>query len=408
MALDVRLITDDDVPAWAAAVNTGFLNPVAGELDAEARRPSLHMDRTWAGFDGDRVVATLRSFPTPLTVPGGAQPVVSALTAVTTTATHRRRGLASRMVVADLEASKERGEPASILVSAEWPIYGRYGYGPASEHQTVRLNTGHARFRERPQGTVEYVDRDTARRIAPGVYERHRARRAGEIGRTDRYWDVLFDLVRYESWPEPKPGLYVVARDPDATPVGVVRYRNEDHWEHGQPRGEIGTQMFVTDGPLGEALIWQHLIDLDYATSAVVEGRPADDLLPWLLVDGRDAAHHDRLDFHWLRPLDVPALLTARSYDRAERLVIEFVDRTGLAAGRYLLDAGPDGSTCVASGAAADLTMPVGSLASAYLGGFPVGTLHAAGLVDEDRPGAVDRADALFRTARPPWSMTAF
>jgi hypothetical protein len=46
--------------------------------------------------------------------------------------------------------------------------------------------------------------------------------------------------------------------------------------------------------------------------------------------------------------------------------------------------------------AAADLTLSVRELGAAYLGGTSLGALHAAGLIDEHRPGAVARASAAF------------
>jgi predicted acetyltransferase len=92
----------------------------AGEVDAEARRPDLYLDRTWGAFDRDTVVATLRSFRSQMTAPGGGTLEASAVTAVTTTSTHRWRGLASRLMAGELAASVERGEQASILIAAEW------------------------------------------------------------------------------------------------------------------------------------------------------------------------------------------------------------------------------------------------------------------------------------------------
>src|SRR5690349_19828078 len=149
MHLEIRTISEGEAARFWAAMATGFLNPI-GEKDAEARRSTLHLDRTYGAFDGSRIVSTLRSFPTELTVPGGATVAASAVTAVTTTATHRRRGLATRMVHSDLAASVERGEPVSVLIAAEWPIYGRYGYGAATEHQTYTVDTRTARLRDRP------------------------------------------------------------------------------------------------------------------------------------------------------------------------------------------------------------------------------------------------------------------
>jgi predicted acetyltransferase len=405
--IDVRTITDAEVPAWCAAVNTGFLNP-AGGVDAEVRRPALVLDRTWGGFDGDRVVSTLRSFPTELTLPGGRRVAASAVTAVTTTATHRRRGLATRMVTGEMAVAVERGEPASILIAAEWRIYGRYGYGATTEHQTWTLNAAAAQLRHRPRGTVEHIDRDTARALAPEIFERHRLSRVGEIARTERRWDLDFDIIRFESWPAPKQWFHVLARDLVGTPVGYARYRNEEAYAYRQPRGRVEVESMIAASPLGEALLWDHLTNLDMVATVKAIDRPADELLPWLLVDARHAEPSERADFLWLRPLDVRALLSARSYAATGRVVVEVVDSLGFAAGRFALDAGPDGATCVVTDRSADLTVDASTLGSVYLGGYRLRALAAAGLVDEHRAGAVATADALFATATAPWCSTWF
>jgi predicted acetyltransferase len=406
MEIEVRTITDDEVPAWSAALNTGFLNP-SGDIDAESRRPGLILDRTYAAFDGDRAVATLRSFPATLTVPGGTL-ATSALTAVTTTSTYRRRGIASRMVAADLAASAARGEQASILIAAEWGIYGRFGYGPATEHLTLTVDSLAGRLRHRPEGTVEYVDQATARTLAPEIYEQHRVASPGEITRNDRYWDVTFGILAAPSWGEPKPAFYVVARDPDGSPVGFARYQIEEKWEYRRPRGRANVQALISAEPTGYALLWDHLLSLDLIASVRVEDRSADELLPWLLTDARHAQQSDRADFLWLRPLDVAAMLAARTYLLSGRLVIEVIDRAGLVGGRYALDGGPDGASCVPTGGGPDLTVEAAVLGSAYLGGHAVRTLAAAGLVEEHTKGAVAQADAMFRAPVTPWCSTWF
>jgi predicted acetyltransferase len=405
--LDVRTITDDEVPAFCAAMNTGFLNP-AGDVDADARRPGMILDRTWAGFDGTAIVSTLRSFPTRLTMPGGGTVTASAVTAVTTTSTHRRRGLATRMVRSDLAASVERGEPASILISAEWPIYGRFGYGAATEHQTYTVDTRLARLRHRPQGTVEYVDDTVGRALSPEVFERHRLAMPGEIERPDRFWDLDFGILRYPSWGEPKPAFTVVARDPDGTPIGVARYTNTDRWTDRLPDGTVEVRSMLTTDAVADALLWQHLIGLDLAATVRVADRPADEVLPWLLTDARHARASNRVDFLWVRPLDVPALLGARAYGVPGSVVLEVVDTAGFAGGRFALDAGADGATCTPTAASPDLTLGVGALGSVCLGGHGLHTLAAAGLVDEHTAGALRRADRMFRADRAPWCSTWF
>ena len=407
MGIEVRTITDGEVAAWCAAANTGFLDPV-GDVDAETLRPSLFLDRTWAGFDGDTVVATLRSFGSQLTVPGGGVLEASAVTAVTTTSTHRRRGLASRLIAGELAASVERGEQVSILIPVEWRIYGRFGYGAATEHQSWTVDASAAQLRNPPQGTVEYIDRDTARALAPEIYERHRPGRPGEFSRSEYFWDIEFGIVRPPSWSEPKPRFRVAARDPTGLATGVAEYQFEGRWEHRQPRGEVIVRLFVTSDPAAESLLWHHLINLDLTASVCIHNRPVDELLPLLLADARHARPIDRFDFLWIRPLDIAGMLSARSYLVSGRVVLEVVDAAGLTAGRFALDGAPDGASCVRTTASADLTLDTAVLGSVYLGGYGVRRLADAGLVDEHSTGAVTRADAMFRSPVTPWCSTWF
>ncbi len=192
--------------------------------------------------------------------------------------------------VVELAASLDRGEQVSILIAAEWRIYGRFGYGAATEHQTWTVDASAAELRHRPQGTVEYVDRDTARALAPEVYERHRSTRPGEISRPEYFWDIDFGILRYPSWSESKPAFHVVTRNPAGLVTGVARYRYEAKWDHRQPRGQVTVRSFLTENPAAEALLWHHLLTLDLTTSVRVEDRPADELLPLLLTDARHAS----------------------------------------------------------------------------------------------------------------------
>jgi predicted acetyltransferase len=407
MDLQVRAITDAEVPAWCEALNTGFLNP-AGDVDAEVRRSALILDRTLAGFDGDRIVSTLRSFPTEVTVPGGAALTASAVTAVTTTSTHRRRGLASRMIAAELAGCRERGEPISVLIAAEWPIYGRFGYGAATESQTWTVNARSAQLRRRPVGTVEYVARDEARAAMPAIYDRHRRASPGELARDDRFFDIDFGLLRYPSWPEPKSAFHVLARDGAGTPIGVASYHVEEKWEQRQPAAPVSVQLLFAATAEGEVLLWHHLMSLDLVATVTAEDRSTEALLPWLLVDARHAQAGGRSDFLWLRPLDVPRMLRARSYPVAAELVLEVDDRDGFAAGRFALSTGPDGPGCEPTSRPADLTLDAATLGSLYLGGHRPSILAAAGLITEHTGGAVYRAEDLFRSHVTPWCSTWF
>jgi GNAT superfamily N-acetyltransferase len=121
--ITIRAIDHDQIVAWYAAVGGGFfIWPSDPEAAAEARGKYLELDRTTGAFDGDAMVGTFRTFGTQLTLPGGAQVPVSAVTAVTVHPTHRRHGILTRMIARDIEAGVGRGDVASVLISAVWPI----------------------------------------------------------------------------------------------------------------------------------------------------------------------------------------------------------------------------------------------------------------------------------------------
>ena len=114
-------------------------------------------------------------------------------------------------------------------------------------------------------------------------------------------------------------------------------------------------------------------------------------------------------DHLWLRVLDVARALEARTYGAPGRLVLDVTDRLGYASGRFALEAGPDGHGSVSpAGEPADLTLDVSALGTIYLGDQTVPRLAAAGLVAEQRGGAVSRADRMLRTAARPWCPDGF
>jgi predicted acetyltransferase len=404
---EIRTITADEAVAFRRAVRAGFSNADTVDDEEWARDHAEPLDRTYAAFDGGSMVATLRSFPTELTVPGGGTIPAGALTAVTCRATHRRQGLLTRMITADLTSSRERGESAHVLIASEYPIYGRFGYGPATESARWELDTSATRFSTEGAGTVEFVDNETFRKEGPAIFERVRTSRPGMIGRSDVVWDALADLRRR---PEEKPwqGFRVLVRDADGIAQGWASYKVVDDWSDLRSRANAEVADLCAAEPGAEAKLWRFLAELDLVTKLVAGDRPVDETLPWLLDNARAVRQVGRSDFLWVRPLDVATSLAARSYAAQGRLVLEVVDPLGLTGGTFALDASPGGAQCSATDEPADITLPVRTLGAAYLGGSRLATLHAAGWLDEHTPGSVIRADALFAGTVAPWCNTWF
>ena len=198
----------------------------------------------------------------------------------------------------------------------------------------------------------------TFRTEAPAIYERVRLDRAGMIGRDDLRWDTLADLRRR---PEHKPwgGFRLLCRDDDGVAQAWASYKVESRTTDGRPNGTADVADLCGATPAAEARLWRFLTELDLIATVKAADRPVDDVLPWLLTDARAAKSSGARDFLWVRPLDVAALLTARDYTTAGRVVLEVVDDQQLSAGRFELDASPSGVSCDATTRSADLTLPV-------------------------------------------------
>jgi predicted acetyltransferase len=414
MAIDVRPIRDEELIPWLDAVSTGFQDRPDVEKIAEEVRPHWDLNRTWAAYEaaGGRIVGTFRTWGGELTVPGCARIKASAVTGVAVLPTHRRQGILSRMVAAEHRAARDRGEVVAMLFAAEFPIYGRFGYGPATTSATWTLETKATRFHSTsPAGRVELVPTDEAgEETARAVFEAWRIRQAGEIWRRPITWHSDFGRGG-TAWGPVWKGFLVIHRDEAGTVDGYARYHVEEKWEQRQPRNPAIVDDLHALNDDAYAGLWQYLASIDWVTSVKAERRWPGERLPWLLTNARAAAASDVGDGLWVKLLDVPAALAARTYDRAGSLVMEIVDRDGVDGERRIrvaLDASPAGSTCAATDRSPDLTVDASAIGAAYLGGTRLRDAALARGWDEHRPGAHAQADGLFATFALPWTSTLF
>ncbi|WP_432587254.1 GNAT family N-acetyltransferase [Streptomyces sp. HD1123-B1] len=414
MAIEIRTpLADTDLTSWSRGLNTGFLRPPeVSEEEVALRRSQVDPDRVQGVYDGGRCVATFRSFAQRLTAVGGAGVPAGAISNVTVSPTHRRRGLLSRMMDHDLRAAKERGEVVASLIAAEYPIYGRYGFGPATWVTEWQVDVARAGLDPRYSGPadggrVDFADGDEVRKLGPALHERLRAGTHGAIDRSELWWRVNTGLHPSPGHPWKEP-FYAVYRSAEGTVEGLLVYSADDRWEGKRPRNTATVRDLIAVTPAAERALWHFLLSIDWVTCVDTGLRAPDDLLPLLLGDPRAARVTTHADFLWLRPLDVPRLLTSRGYPAEGSLVLDLHDRAGLAGGRFALEAGPDGATCVPTTRSADLTMDIAELGTLWLGDESAVRLAALGRVAEERAGAVALAERLLRTGRRPWCPDIF
>jgi predicted acetyltransferase len=110
-------------------------------------------------------------------------------------------------------------------------------------------------------------------------------------------------------------------------------------------------------------------------------------------------------DALWMRLVDVGAALSGRSYAGDGAIVFDVRDTVcPWNEGRWSL---ADGAA-TRTDAEPDLALDVAALGAAYLGGVSFRDLASALRVDELRPGAVERADAMFAHRPLPWCPEIF
>jgi predicted acetyltransferase len=404
--MQVRTIQDDELEAWTAAfLIPAFLDRSAAE-DAAFLRPRIDLSRTWAAFDGEQIVGTLRSWATELTTPGGVLPA-DGVTNVGVSPTHRRQGVMTRVVEAALARARERQEPVSILIASEYPIYARFGYGPCTYHASYVIDVPRVRFLRPAPGNVEQVDRQALRDVGFGIYESFRKQQPGAIFWPQHRWESDFGTVSAFGR-TPWRGFCALYREPDGRASGYVRYHVDSSWEQRMPRGTVVVDQLVSTTPAAYAALWRFCCELDLVTTVSAADRPIDEHLPWLLSDARAVRQQWRSDFLWLRILDVPRTLSARRYAQDASAVLEVIDPQGYAAGRFKLETSGEHATCRSTTESADVSLGVDTLGATFLGGTTLRALYEAGLVDEHRPDAVERLSALLRTSVTPWCNTWF
>jgi predicted acetyltransferase len=413
----VNPVPADEIDGWARTMATTFLHDPRGPeserrvgMLARAWEPS----RAWGARTDGRWVATLRTEARQLTVPGAAGDTreleVDALTNVTVAASHRRRGLLRRMLEGSLRAARERGDALSILIAAESPIYGRYGYAPATVAADYVLRR--TRFGGTVAGEparVRPVEREEFGALAGPVFTAARRRRAGQIDRGGSWWDRTLGLGDYKV-PSDLPHNWLVHHG-DAGPDGLIAWTARGDTDGLLPplgAVEIWGLIAATDEAYRN--LWSYVSGIDIIEEVRIANRPIDEPVRWLLPDARTLVMTQHVDFLWLRLLDVPAALRARRYATHDELVLEVIDTDvpSLTSGRFLLQAGGDEAACSPTDRPADVELHQRALASIYLGGFTLGEMRAAGIARELRTGALARLDAMFRTPLAPWCATWF
>jgi predicted acetyltransferase len=401
-----RTATADDFEAVRRLINGVFLNHPE-DADDEAERRLFEPERAIVACDGDEVVGHAGTFSRELTVPGA---VIAAafVTAVGVAATHRRQGIATTMLCRQLQEVRERGESVALLWASEGAIYPRYGYGLATQRVSFDVDSGAVRLTKTPSDThrLRVGSPQDVRSELIKVYDDEWSTRPGFASRDERWWDYrLADPASQRGGAGPLQALICEGK---SGVEGYALYRTRSQWESAGPNGEVKITELIAATPTAYQAMWRFMLEIDLTRHAQLWFGAVDEPILHLVNEPRrlGAKVGDGL---WARIVNVPAALAARRYAAPVDVVLEVTDPLlPDNAGRFLLRGSSDLASCEPTTEPADLQLDVSTLAALYLGGNWLGSLAAAGLVEELRPGAVAATDAAFHWQRAPVGIEMF
>ncbi|GGQ20536.1 GNAT family N-acetyltransferase [Streptomyces roseolilacinus] len=404
MTIEPRVLAATEWNVWFTQLELAFGGVPEAPEERALWEELTECDRSLGVWDGEACVGTAGAFSFRLSVPGGAVVPAAGVTMVSVAPTHRRRGVLTSMMRRQLDDVRAWGEPLAVLTASEPGIYGRFGYGLATQRMRADIDTTRVRLSvlEGTDGVRLRLARpEDAAAACEAVYARSVPLRPGMTERRPG-WERL-PLLDPPGDRGGASALQCVLAERDGEVTGYALYRVRPEWNAAGPDGTVVVEHVGALDPVSYAAVWRYLFAIDLTTSVSVNSCPVDAAWQHLVSDVRRCGIALR-DGMFVRLVDVGGALEARTYQAPVDVVLEVADDfCPWNAGRWRLTGDSEGARCVRTDEAADLALSVRELGSAYLGGFSLASLAGAGRVRELREGALAEASLAFGSAAAPW-----
>ena len=403
--LEMRTIpvTDKLTPelrGYATAMRDGFFEAPISDRGWERWHQAITNDSTRlrAVYDADRPfgmadhpVATFASFPGTINTGSELAPT-NCITDVTVAASHRRRGIMQKMMRADLDEARERGDMFAALTATDTRLYGRFGFGITADARRIEIDTRHGFGLMRdPVGRCVFAEAEEVAGLRAEIFEAWHGRQFWSLSRHHHYWASGFDW----NTQTPRPDRAIVHLDDDGTPDGVaIIVVRDDHLELRDLFGlnhvvELELIRFVALLEMHDKVVWRACHDSRHP-------------LAWAVTDRRVVSVTKEFDTLWVRILDVARAIESRTFEADGEATIRVEDPLDDQTGTYRIRVA-DGRAEVTKGGGddADATLPLDSLAPIYsamqgpvelcsagrASGSPEGLARVARLFAREEPG---------------------
>lgn len=412
MSETFRRAREEEVAAVGALVAHSFVAQTAAAHEAELRGgPWGGAETLWVAEEGGRLVGACQLLPLRQWIGGVSLPVMG-LATVTVAPTHRRRGLAARLVASGLREALSAGHLATSLYPFRATFYQKLGYGLAGEAHQYRVTP--QQFPDAPERLrVRLAEGDADRAAVRDLYARWARTQSGQLERTDAAWRRVLEgdaraVLLYESEAGEPEGYVVVRYRPDLPSTERFLDVAERVWLSGAARRGL----YAWLGSLGDQ--WRQVV-----YRAHVAERFADRIDEPRLPPGADTGwglwfpSATLLRGPMFRLLDLPGAFRARPAFGTETLRLrlrlrdeQIAENDGewelaLEGGRAELRRDGAGT------ADASVELSVETLSRVYVGALTPREAVEQGSARLDRPEILPALDAAFHLPRP-WTFDPF
>jgi len=292
------------------------------------------------------------------------------------------------------------------LNSSQYPIYGRYGYGPTGRWWTVKIDPRRVRWRDGAPlpGRVTVGNAPDIRAQLVECYQRCFGAWPGEVDRHEGHW-----TRRLKPRTEDKGRrLWALLHNEEGVIVAAAYYTFEERFDDSGFANRLEVKDLFGVDEASQVALWRWLLGRNLLGEVTCERLDPGSALADAMEDPRLLVTTELFDTTWLRVLDVAAVLGGRSTlatgSVAVRILDPLVDKVD---GVWRLSGNGERLAVERTDSEPDVSLRVDLLASLIFAHNTASRLFAAGHLD-GTPVALDVLDRLLAWPRPAWSSHMF
>ncbi len=398
MALDIRVLTESELETAESIFAHAFGFARRHDLEEHMGRVRERFEPEWylGAFDGDDLTSMMRMVPNDMYI-NGASIGFGTVSPVASSPLHRRKGHTGAMLRHSLGLMRERGQALSGLYTPHPAFYRRYGWEIAAHQRTYRFKPKDLALQFPPsaRGSFEAVRPEDLALIEP-VYARYAERGNGTFVRDQRWWHGYV----LNSWRG--PGDIVLWRDDAGEAQGYAVFMLPTTGAEAD-KVVVGEMVALTGEAHANLLTYFGRYDLH--SEVVIHGSPHDPIdLQFVDTERLEMTEHFSV---LVRVVDFEVAMSTRPPARSAgacELLLGVEDRTApWNDGVWRVGIGEGGTSVSRSDVVPELTVSERILAPLFTGHLTPSRAYEAGLLQATSDDALERADQVFKTDRPPF-----